>query len=123
VIGKAANDFDSHEQGGDYGGPFGAGFGAGMALAQKDMVPCPDAVIVRGRLMRMTMAVIMPMIMIMIMIVAMGVGMPMRMQSVVVRHAATLARYRRKVVKRWNPGSATERRRQPESPAARGGDS
>ena len=73
VIGQAADDLDRHEQGRDNGGPFGAGFGAGMALAQKDMVLCPDAVIVCGRLMRM--AVIMAMIMIVAVPVRMPVGM------------------------------------------------
>jgi len=68
-----------------------------MALAQKDMVAGPDAMIVRGGLVRMTMAVIMPVIVVMIMPMGVTVGMPVCVQGMVVRHTLSLARYRCKV--------------------------
>jgi len=53
-----------------------------MALAQKDMVAGPDAVVVSTFLMGMVVAVIMTVIMFMIM----SMRVPMRGQSVIVRH-------------------------------------
>jgi len=88
VIGQAAGDLHAHEHRGNNRGPFGLGFGAGMALAQKDMVFGPDAVVVR---LFGNMAVIMTMMMVMaVMIVAMVVTV----QGVIVRHGASLACYR-----------------------------
>src|SRR3954469_16366814 len=87
VIGKAADDLHHHEHCRDDGGPFGACLGPGMALAQKDMVAGPDAVIVI--LMGMVVAVIMTVIMFMIVVMSMRV--PMRGQSVIVRHKTQLS--------------------------------
>ena len=64
-----------------------------MALAQKDMVAGPDAMIVRAGFMIMAMHMVVPMAV----IVRMPVAMPMRMQRMVVRHAVRLAHYRCKV--------------------------
>ena len=58
-----------------------------MALAQKDMIAGPDAVIVI--LMGMAMAVRVIMAVIMLMIMSMRV--PMRGQSVIVRHKTQLS--------------------------------
>jgi hypothetical protein len=60
------------------------------------MVAGPDAMVVRGGLMRLAVAVIVVMVMGMPMI--MPVRMPMRMQCVIVRHAESLARYPRKIM-------------------------
>jgi len=60
-----------------------------MALAQKDMVAGPDAVIVI--LMGMAMAVRVIMIMAVIMLMIMSMRVPMRGQSVVVRHRTQLS--------------------------------
>ena len=68
-----------------------------MALAQKDMVAGPDAMIVRGGLVRMTMVVIMPVIVVMIMPMGVTMGTPGCVQGMVVRHTLSLARYRCKV--------------------------
>jgi len=66
-----------------------------MALAQKDMVTSPDAVVVSTFLMGMVVAVIMTMvmavIMVMPMIVIMAMRVPVRTQCVVVRHEAQLS--------------------------------
>jgi hypothetical protein len=89
VIGKAADNFDHHEQGGDDGGPFGARLGAGMAAAQEDVIARPDAMIVR------TGRVIMLMSMVMVMTVPMGMPMCVIVKAVpmdvIVRHDASLA--------------------------------
>jgi hypothetical protein len=85
MIGKAADDLDHHEDGGDDGRPFGACLGAGMAAAQKDVVTRPDAVVVRacGPIMMMAMIVVM--------------GMPMCVivkpvpMGMIVRHGDSLA--------------------------------
>ena len=55
-------------------------------MTQKDMVAGPNAMVVRAGLMRMAMTMIMPVTMFM------AVRVPVRMQHMVVRHDASLAR-------------------------------
>src|SRR5579859_428554 len=102
VIGKAANNLHAHEHCRDDGGPFGAGLGTGMSFAKEDMVAGPDAMVMRSALVRrpviMIVSMIMPMVVIMGMPVVVPVRMPMRMQCVVMRHDASLAFNRRKVL-------------------------
>jgi hypothetical protein len=85
VIGKAADDLDHHEDGGDDGRPFGAGLGAGMPAAQKDVIARPDAVVVGAC----------GLIMVMVMIVIMGMPMCVIVKAVpmgmIVRHGDSLA--------------------------------
>jgi hypothetical protein len=100
VIGQPASDLDAHEHGSNNRRPLGFGFSAGMALTQEHMVAGPDAMIMR--LFGHTIMVVMTMIVVMMMIMAMvivAVGMTVRMpvQGVVVRHGASLARYRHKI--------------------------
>ena len=87
MIGKAADDLDHHEKGGDDGGPFGAGFRAGMTFAQENMIARPHAMIMRRG--GVIMVMVMPVIVIM--------GVPMCMQGVIVRHDLSLARSARKI--------------------------
>lgn len=111
VVRKPADNLHAHEYGGNNRRPFGFGFGAGMSLAQEHMIAGPDAVIVRlfgNTAMTVMVVIVMPMtgmtvIMMMIMammIVAMGMTVRMPVQGVIVRHDASLARYRCKISKR-----------------------
>jgi hypothetical protein len=71
-----------------------------MAGPQEHMVAGPDAMVMRlfGHMITVMMTMIVVMMMIMAMVI-MAAGMAVRMpvQGVVVRHGASLARYRRKI--------------------------
>jgi len=80
---KAADDLDRHEDGGDDGGRPGLAFRAVMAVAEKNMIASPAAMIVRAGTAIMAVAMVVPMM-----------GMP-RM-NVIMRHDSSLAQKRQK---------------------------
>jgi len=88
MIGKAADDLDRHEQGGDGCGQPRFAFRPVMAMAQKDMVPRPAAMIMHT--CRPVMAMV-------VMVVVMPV-MDVTRMNMLVRHGASLTPHTVKVV-------------------------